>query len=658
MFDISTTILEKLWAGVWQGTLLFLLVLILTRVFKDLSPKWKYWLWWCVSLKFLLVLLPQWSIALPVTATVPQPIADGVNVVTAPTFLPSSGIDSAATVSPSQPLLPTIIAAVWLLGMIVGVAFFATEWIRLKILLRHSVELKGQPVAALTRTLALKMGLTRLPRIYESAAVSSPFVTGMLGTRLVLPQGIENRLSPDELDAALAHELAHFKRRDLLLGIVPSLARLLFFFLPPAHIASREWAIEREAACDAEAIELTSTPAARYGDLLVKIVSHDHAPAMSPCLGATASFYTLKRRIMLMKSFGVKQSRWLRLAAPALLLLTSITLVSWRCTQAGGDNLWKNSSVESDSVDWNQGTAVRGVTYSHSSGVSHSGRGSLLITKSIDKYFPIASWNQTFPYTGSKKGLKVSAFVRARSVKKAVIDVMFQDENHQMLSHEWVAFIGIREDGDVPANDDWKEYSNVVAIPDATKFITVSLQDYGAGSVWFDDISATYTDPPAPPTSLVRNGGFEEGFANWTEDAFPPNAVGRTGVSVAQMVGHNGKAIMFTRTENRYLPVELYTQNLPAPNGKSTIDISAWVKAHDVGKATIQIMFDRGNANETRQWGIYVGAYNEGDPPANHDWKKYSGSFPIPPGTQSITIALEMYGPGTVYFDDIQAAYK
>jgi len=53
----------------------------------------------------------------------------------------------------------------------------------------------------------------------------------------------------------------------------------------------------------------------------------------------------------------------------------------------------------------------------------------------------------------------------------------------------------------------------------------------------------------------------------------------------------------------------------------------------------------------------YIGAKQDGDPPVNHDWKTYSGTLSSPAQTKSICIALQIYGPGAVWFDELTVGY-
>jgi len=82
---------------------------------------------------------------------------------------------------------------------------------------------------------------------------------------------------------ALAHEMAHVARGDLWLGLVPSLARRVFFFHPAAWIAEREYAIAREAACDDAVLGHRGADAFAYGRLLLRLATPRGCGPRSRC---------------------------------------------------------------------------------------------------------------------------------------------------------------------------------------------------------------------------------------------------------------------------------------------------------------------------------------------------------------------------------------
>src|SRR6185312_10346697 len=89
----------------------------------------------------------------------------------------------------------------------------------------------------------------RLPVLTTSAPVE-PGLIGIFRPVLTLPDGILARLSPQEMDAILAHELCHFRRRDNLTAAIHMLVESLFWFHPLIWWLGRRLMTERERACD------------------------------------------------------------------------------------------------------------------------------------------------------------------------------------------------------------------------------------------------------------------------------------------------------------------------------------------------------------------------------------------------------------------------
>ncbi len=140
---------------------------------------------------------------------------------------------------------------------------------------------------------------------------------------------------------------------------------------------------------------------------------------------------------------------------------------------------------------WSQGASIDGVLYLWDREVAHSGESSLAIRKSAQRYFPIAQWRQEIDHQSESTRLKVSSWVKADQLSKAILDVQFIDANGER-SHAWVAYLG-GEPGIVVSHN-WKLYEGVVEIPPGTQKIIVAPQLYGPGTVWFDDLNASYTD--------------------------------------------------------------------------------------------------------------------------------------------------------------------
>lgn len=157
-----------------------------------------------------------------------------------------------------------------------------------------------------------------------------------------------------------------------------------------------------------------------------------------------------------------------------------------------GANLLKNPSFEDGPGGWGTGANPESVEYTVSDKGGVNETQAARIHKTANKYFPIAEWTQRIEYDGQSPAIELSAQVKTKDARKAILDVLFLDDKDEWIKHEWAAYIGDQSDDPQPLTHDFKEYTGTVAIPPNTKSIVIGLQDYGPGDVWFDDVKAVY----------------------------------------------------------------------------------------------------------------------------------------------------------------------
>lgn len=141
---------------------------------------------------------------------------------------------------------------------------------------------------------------------------------------------------------------------------------------------------------------------------------------------------------------------------------------------------------------------IEGVKLTWDKRLAKTGDRSLRLSKTANRYFPIASWAKRVEHKQDQaEALQLTAVVRAKDAKKVVLDVLFLDDDAKWISHEWTSYIGEDDSNPGGVTCDWTEYSGAVAIPEGTAFIELSAQIYGPGMVWVDDIKATYVGKDA-----------------------------------------------------------------------------------------------------------------------------------------------------------------
>ena len=169
--------------------------------------------------------------------------------------------------------------------------------------------------------LALRLDCGRVPRVVTTTASISPLLWSFPGRSvLVLPISLLLRLTQDQQDTILAHELAHLKRRDDWLRWFELVAMVVFWWNPVAWVATHKLRETEEICCDQVVALALPDLVHDYANGLVETIRH--LALIEPSRWVLASglgrFGTIERRLEMLfeKKQGVG-SGWI----PGLLML-------------------------------------------------------------------------------------------------------------------------------------------------------------------------------------------------------------------------------------------------------------------------------------------------------------------------------------------------
>lgn len=145
--------------------------------------------------------------------------------------------------------------------------------------LRNScTPLTDEHITLLVTEACRAVGLARKIRVAVTDKLTSPAVVGVLVPTLILPLSLFTTLTPTQIQFVLLHELAHIRRGDYLTNLFQLFIEALLFFNPAVWWISHQIRREREACCDALAIELSGAPA-DYARTLVRVAENILQPA-------------------------------------------------------------------------------------------------------------------------------------------------------------------------------------------------------------------------------------------------------------------------------------------------------------------------------------------------------------------------------------------
>jgi beta-lactamase regulating signal transducer with metallopeptidase domain len=219
----------------------------------------------------------------------------------------------------------------WMVGVAVLTLRLITGWIWIQRMRSHGVRPAAPAWELVLAHLSRQLHIRRTIALLESTRVDVPTVIGWLKPVVLLPASAIAALSPAQLEAILAHELAHIRRHDYLVNLLQTVVETLLFYHPAVWWISRRIRIERENCCDDLAVSLCGDPVA-YANALADLESLRSSIAPfrrldGPAMAATGgSLLQRVRRLLGVPTAhsGVRPT-WLA-ASAALLIVGGMTV--------------------------------------------------------------------------------------------------------------------------------------------------------------------------------------------------------------------------------------------------------------------------------------------------------------------------------------------
>lgn len=264
-------------------------------------------------------------------------INDGwVPAVTAPQFSAGANVFIQET-SAVAPLM----VLVWLLGVALMLVRHVAALRALTAMERRPYELLPPEWARRVDEIRRALGIARSVAVRLSAEVATPFAARLLRPAIWLPLGLLTRTPAAQLEALLAHELAHIARRDWLWNGIQCAVECLLFFHPAVWWLGRRIRQEREHACDDLAVAACGDAIA-LAEALAALECDRHP---SPRLALAANGGSLMKRITRLLSGPPSRGRWGALASLGALSIAGLVLI----TQVGAAGL-PDLAVESSTA--------------------------------------------------------------------------------------------------------------------------------------------------------------------------------------------------------------------------------------------------------------------------------------------------------------------
>ena len=229
---------------------------------------------------------------------------------------------------------PSILAAIWAIGTVIGLGFLVNVHLAASRLVRTATTPSDPSWAEMAGVLAAQLGVRRRVAVRISDRIAVPVTAGWLRPVILLPSDCDG-WAGSRRRMVLIHELSHVARGDVLWQIAAKLACVIYWPHPLVWLAARRMRVEREAACDDAVLRDVERPS-EYASLLLDVAASlaNRPIGMSTAAIAMACGRSVEERIRWIVQpgrcrlpIGRRTARWFSVGAILIVLgLGSISL--------------------------------------------------------------------------------------------------------------------------------------------------------------------------------------------------------------------------------------------------------------------------------------------------------------------------------------------
>jgi bla regulator protein blaR1 len=275
-------------AHLWQSTLFVGAIWVATLTLRKNQAQVRYWLWFIASAKFLI----PFSLLVALGALVPwRPAAQRadaewtavVEQVRPLVTIPAVGEDMALIGNrPNRSYFRAAALILWLCGFVTIAICWMVRWKRME-------ELRNRATPW-----SIRDNIESAVPIMSAPGIVEPGVFGILRPVLLLPEDIAERLDRAQLQAILAHEFCHVRRRDNLTSAIHMAVQAVFWFHPLVWWIGVRLIEERERSCDEVVVRSGNLPRV-YAEGILNVCKLYLESPLACVAGVTGAH--LKRRI-------------------------------------------------------------------------------------------------------------------------------------------------------------------------------------------------------------------------------------------------------------------------------------------------------------------------------------------------------------------------
>ena len=248
---VSVAVSAALIHALWQDAIVALLLWATLAALRGSPARVRYTVA-CVAL-VAMALLPIGTAVLLYVQDAAVAFTTAHSTITSTGLTPGFGVGAAWAIrvssSPWTAALQTWALPLWSAGVVLFSLRLVASAAHTHAL-RRSAGAAEDAIVSMVVRMADRVGVHRRVRVFVCPLISGPATIGWLRPAILVPPATLLGLTPQQLEAVIAHELAHVRRHDYLVNVAQMVIETLLFYHPAVWWVSRRIRFERELCCD------------------------------------------------------------------------------------------------------------------------------------------------------------------------------------------------------------------------------------------------------------------------------------------------------------------------------------------------------------------------------------------------------------------------
>lgn len=307
-----------------MGSILTIIVLLIKYIFKEkLGARWNYLIWILVLIRMIVPHGPKTFFSIfnvyhyleklisrdnNVNIQNIENIKEGFsrNINTGTSI--NASVDYALSIDTNITFIFKLFLLMWIVGVIIYSIIILTYNIKLYMKVKGERTVLNNNIIKIVDKCKNEMNIKSKIQVAQTTQFKSPVIFGIFNTFLLFPAKVINQMNYEEIEYIIRHELAHYKRKDIIINCISIILQILHWYNPIIWYAFYKMREDREVACDAYVLSyLKPEEYEKYGLTIITMLETISFESSLPIMtGFSNKRSHIKKRISMIASFNKK----------------------------------------------------------------------------------------------------------------------------------------------------------------------------------------------------------------------------------------------------------------------------------------------------------------------------------------------------------------